>query len=275
MARKRLTQIFPWILPLRQWQRSKFFYWKMKWDKNIYSTMTIDEELPYLIYEDKFLLINQNSGMDIQYQYNKVHNLKIASGPMNGLIIRPGETFSFWQLVKGTGKDIPYKDGLILVDSKLVTTSGGGLCLLSNILFWGFIHSPLTIVERHTHNVKALPNPDKDKVEGVDATVAQGWKDLKVRNDTDKIIQIKFYFDDEYITLKLLSGLKINKKYEIKDATPTYISRKKKIFERINIVQKITDLSSMKSVEKLLYVNECEITYPLEKEIEIIEEESI
>lgn len=84
MARKRLTQLFPFLLPLRQWQRKKCCYLKMRLDKNHYADTISDELLPNKIFETSALMVNQSSGYDIQYQYNKVHNLKLAGKAIIG-----------------------------------------------------------------------------------------------------------------------------------------------------------------------------------------------
>ena len=47
------------------------------------------------------------------------------------------------------------------------------------------LHTPLTLTERHGHQVKDFPEPPSDAPLGVDATVAEGWLDLRVRNDTE------------------------------------------------------------------------------------------
>lgn len=88
MARKRLTQLFPFLLPLRQWQRKKCCYLKMRLDKNHYADTISDELLPNKIFETSALMVNQSSGYDIQYQYNKVHNLKLAGKAINKVLIR-------------------------------------------------------------------------------------------------------------------------------------------------------------------------------------------
>lgn len=72
-------------------------------------------------------MINENSGYDIKYQQNKVHNLKLAAATFHGLVIRPGQTFSFWRCARQADKKEPYKDGLILRDGKIVGEYGGGL----------------------------------------------------------------------------------------------------------------------------------------------------
>lgn len=46
MSRKRLTQIFPFLLPLRKWQRKKFFYFKMWLDGYRYAQKKSEKTLP-------------------------------------------------------------------------------------------------------------------------------------------------------------------------------------------------------------------------------------
>lgn len=98
----------------------------MRLDKNHYADTISDELLPNKIFETSALMVNQSSGYDIQYQYNKVHNLKLAGKAINKVLIRPKETFSFYWLVRNADKKEPYKDGLNLVDGKIIGSYGGG-----------------------------------------------------------------------------------------------------------------------------------------------------
>ncbi|MCM1054286.1 MAG: VanW family protein [Bacteroides sp.] len=112
MARKRLTQIFPFLLPLRLWQRKKCFYFKMRTDGVRRAESIFPDVLPYELYEYSCCMINRKSGFDIRYQYNKAHNLRLAGGKIDHILIRPGETFSFWWAARDADKKIPYRDGL-------------------------------------------------------------------------------------------------------------------------------------------------------------------
>ena len=114
MSRKRLTQVFPFLLPLRLWQRKKCYYLKMHLDKNRYAA-THAKPFPYELAADRSLLINEHTGADIRYQYNKVHNLRLASAAVNRVVIRPGETFSLWGLVRHADRDEKFMDGLCAV----------------------------------------------------------------------------------------------------------------------------------------------------------------
>lgn len=147
MSRKRLTQLFPWLLPLRKKQRLLCFYTGMSLDRNHYSSQQREILLPYQLFETSCPMYNSETGFDMIYQENKVFNLKLAAKTLDRLVICPGETFSFWKLVRYADKHTPYKDGLVVSDGKLQTLPGGGLCQMSNLLFWLFLHTPLKIVD--------------------------------------------------------------------------------------------------------------------------------
>ena len=83
MSRKRLTQVFPFLLPLRKWQRKKLFYLKMQLDGRRYAKKKSDQLLPNVVFETSSLMLNENSGFDMKYQINKVHNLKLAAKTIN------------------------------------------------------------------------------------------------------------------------------------------------------------------------------------------------
>ncbi len=276
MARKRITEIFPFIIPLRAWQRNQFYLLGLHFDHNHYAKKQGDL-LPYEVSSTKTLMVNEHSGYDIVYQKNKIDNLKIASHSMKNLLIYPGEIFSFAQMLEKSRRcerrhGRKFKDGLILINGKIVPQKGGGLCHLSNMLYYLFLMSPLTVLERHGHKVKSLPNPDKDALEGIDATINSGWKDLKVRNDTNYTFQIVIDFDDEYMYGKILANEPFDLQYEIINENFCYLKKQDKIYEHVEVVRITTNRKNKEetSCEKL-YDEEVEVTYELPKDITIKE----
>ena len=272
MPRKSLTQRFPFLLPLRKWQRKKCFYLKMHFDKNKYAKERAAELLPHAVYDSSSLLLNESSGFDMKFQRNKVHNLKLAAKTLDGILILPGETFSFWQLVRWADRQEPYKDGLVSVNGKITGSYGGGLCQLSNLLFWLFLHTPLTILERHGHTVQSFPSTTKELPEGTDATVSEGWLDLKVRNDTDNTFQIILRFDEEYMYGKILSQNPVETTYTVINSSVTYSKQDGKNYQLASVSRIEEDRKSGRKTEKELYVNRCEIAYelPVNKSIAVI-----
>lgn len=274
MSRKRLTQMFPFLLPLRRWQKKQCCYHRMKLDGNQYASRISKECLPEVVFETSSRMVNENSGFDIQFQYNKVHNLKLAAKTMDKLVIAPKETFSFFWLVRHADRDTPYKDGLNFVNGQIAGTYGGGLCQLSNMLFWMFLHTPMTIVERHGHDVESFPPATADLPCGTDATVSQGWLDLKVRNDTDNMFQLEIRFDDRYMYGRILSQSPINTAYAVFNSSVSYVKRKEKIFQIAVVCREETNRETGEQTIRELYTNECEIAYSLPDDVKIITQES-
>lgn len=267
MARKRLTERFPWLLPLRRRQRKACFYLKMALDGNRYARAQSGERLPCLLFETRCPMINPDTGFDLRYQENKVYNLKLAAEKLDGLLIAPGETFSFYQAVRGADRARPYKEGLVELNGKLTTEYGGGLCMMSNLLFWTLLHTDLTVTERHGHREKDFPEPESDAVRGTDAAVAEGWLDLKLRNDTALTYQIGVAFDEGYIIGRVYAGPEADTRYQVLNGPVRYRWERGEIFELAPVLRRGTDGS-----EKELYVNHCRIGYPLPAGTEIEEE---
>ena len=274
LKRKRITQVFPFLLPLRVAQRKALFYTGMRLDGHAYAKTIRDELLPYKLFSAANGLYNTNTVFDMVYQENKVFNLKIAAKTLHGLLIKPGETFSFWQTVRHADKDTPYKEGLTVTNGKLDTTLGGGLCQMSNLLFWVFLNSPLTIVERHTHKVKDFPTMRNTEPEGVDATITEGWLDLKVKNETDITLQIGLAFDSATITGSLFTDKAIPFLYEIEGKDLSYFRKNGKVYQKISVYRRETAFDTREVIsENLLYENLCEIDYQLPEGTEVVDQD--
>lgn len=271
MPRKRVTQKYPFLIPLRKWQRKRLFYLKMAFDKNRYSKHRFEDLLPHTIFETKSLLLNENSGFDMKYQHNKVHNLRLAASTIDRIVIAPNETFSFWQLVRNADRHERYLDGLTLVNGKIIGSYGGGLCQLSNMLFWMFLHSPLTVIERHGHAVESFPSTTDALPCGTDATINEGWLDLKVRNETSQTFQIGIHFDNAYMYGQLLSNEPSAIEYRLYNSAVYYFRKTEKIYQQATVCRAELNKQSRVKTEKELYVNRCEIGYPLPNNISIEE----
>ena len=91
-------------------------------------------------------------------QENKIINLKLAAPRIHGILIRPGEVFSYWKLIGNPSRRKGYVDGMILRNGTFAAGTGGGLCQLSNLIFWMTLHTPLTVIERHRHGYDVFPD---------------------------------------------------------------------------------------------------------------------
>lgn len=241
MQRRRLTQIFPILLPLRVKQRIFFYKINMKFDKHVYSKCIDTMVLPKRIFKHKSILIREFNNVNIHLQKNKITNLKIAASKISGIIIKPQEVFSFWNSVGNLSYSKGYKDGVFLSDGAIKIACGGGLCQLSNLLFWMFLHTPLQVIERYRHSVDPFPDCGRVIPFGTGATLVQGWKDLKIKNTTHLIWQINIWFDETYIYGEVRANDYPEYSYHIEEKNHHFTKKKDGIYRKNQIYRKVID----------------------------------
>lgn len=203
MTRKRLTEVFPALLPLRIRQKEFVYYTKMKTDSNTYTSLK-GEYLSEEVASIRKDIINENSGFDIKYQFNKLHNLNLLKDALDGLFILPNEVFSFNLTLRQSVDPKQFKEGLIVVNGKMESSLGGGICQMSNNLYEAVLMSPLTVLERHAHASDYFSH-HPDDILGLDATVHSGWLDLKIKNNTKELYQFKVNIIDSILCISILS----------------------------------------------------------------------
>lgn len=146
--------------------------------------------LPYLQFAHATPLMRQLRGEEMEWQKNKVTNLKLAAARLDGIILRPGETFSYWKLIGKPTARKGYREGMVLFLGQIGSDVGGGLCQLSNLIFWMTLHTPLTVVERYRHSHDVFPDSNRTQPFGSGATCAYPHRDLMIRNDTAQPFQL-------------------------------------------------------------------------------------
>ena len=146
--------------------------------------------LPYIQTSHATPLYRHLRGEEMELQKNKVVNLQLAAARLNGVVLRPGETFSYWRLIGKPSRKKGYREGLVLFLGRIGSDVGGGLCQLSNLIFWMTLHTPLTVVERYRHSHDVFPDSNRTQPFGSGATCAYPHRDLMIRNDTDQSYQL-------------------------------------------------------------------------------------
>lgn len=113
----------------------------------------------------------------------KLHNMGIAVRAIDGLVLEPGEIFSFWRIVGRPIGRRGFHSGPTFENGQVVSSFGGGLCQISGLLFNLALESGCEILERHSHSLDAYGERRYLPL-GRDATVAWLSKDLAFRNTT-------------------------------------------------------------------------------------------
>ena len=146
---------------------------------------------PHLHFRHRTPLLRKLKDVDMQYQYNKITNLRLAAAHLDGVVLRPGETFSYWRLIGHPTRRKGYLDGIVLFCGTFRPGVGGGLCQLSNLIFWMTLHTPLTVVERYRHSYDVFPDSGRTQPFGSGATCVYPYRDLMIRNDTQDTYQMR------------------------------------------------------------------------------------
>lgn len=156
-------------------------------------------QLPIQVFEHQSPLFRQLQNVDMWMQRNKVTNLKIAISHMNGLILQPGETFSYWKLIGKPTKRQGYQDGMVLFSGSFKAGVGGGLCQLSNLIYWMTLHTPLTVTERFRHSYDVFPDANRTQPFGSGATCVYNYRDLQICNHTDQPYQLDLKLTEDLL----------------------------------------------------------------------------
>jgi len=160
---------------------------------------TYAPSLKYVHTSHKTLLLRPLKDLDMKYQYNKITNLRIAAKNLNGIVIHPGEIFSYWNLIGNPTKGKGYLEGMVLQSGQVAVGIGGGLCQLSNLIYWMALHTPLTVIERHRHGYDVFPDADRTQPFGSGATCCYPHVDLMLQNNTPFTFQLTVQVGEKFL----------------------------------------------------------------------------
>lgn len=125
---------------------------------------------------------------------SRIYNVNLAATRVNGILIAPGEIFSFAKAVGDVSYLTGYKQAYVIENGKTVLGDGGGVCQVSTTLFRAALNAGLPIVERYAHAYR-VGYYEEDSPPGIDATVYVPTVDLKFKNDTGHYILIQSIVD--------------------------------------------------------------------------------
>lgn len=180
-----------------------------------YARTKMEERLPHVVAAHQTPLLRQLRNVDMWLQHNKVRNLSIAVRQLDGVVVRPGETFSFWRLVGNPTRRKGYVEGMNLFCGNVTTGVGGGLCQLTNLIYWMTLHTPLTVTERHRHSYDVFPDANRTQPFGSGATCAYNYLDLQIKNETTQDYQLEVFLTDTHLAGAWRSSQPATRRYEV------------------------------------------------------------
>jgi vancomycin resistance protein VanW len=171
--------------------------------------------LPCIAFRHQTPLIRKLKDVDMWLQYNKINNLRLAVNKINGILIKPGETFSYWRLIGRPTRRKGYKEGMVLFYGDYRAGTGGGLCQLSNLIYWMTLHTPLKVTERWRHSYDVFPDVERTQPFGSGATCSYNYLDLQIYNHTKEAYQLHLYLTEKYLVGEWRTVKPPRHKYEV------------------------------------------------------------
>ena len=221
-----------------------------------------EKELPNIVKSHSSVLVRKLNGVDIKLQENKVTNIELACKKVNGIIIHPGETFSYWKTVgKATEKE-GYKEGLVISRGRLISGYGGGLCQMANMIHWLVLNSPLTVTELHHHSDALFPDERRTVPFGTGTSVYYNNVDYRFKNTTDCDVQILVWVDDGYLCGELRSEKVYPCRYRLVEEDHHFAKEGDKYYRISKVYRIVTDRQTNEQVAKeLILDNHSEVMY--------------
>ena len=209
-----------------------------------------DERLPHVVKTHASILIRRLEGVDLTLQKNKVTNLRLAGETINGLLIRPGETFSFWRTVGRPSAKKGYLEGLVIGGGKVGSGVGGGLCQMGNLIHWMVLHSPLTVTELHHHSDALFPDERRRVPFGTGTSVLYNSVDYRFRNDTDQTVQLCVRIEGDELCGELRSERPFPQTYRLAEENH-HFQKEGDCYYRVSQVYRfVTDAATGETLKK-------------------------
>ena len=214
------------------------------------------DNFKYIWKGDTKILLRKLHGVDMQLQKNKVINLKLACKKIDGIIINPGEEFSFWNLVGNATKKKGYVEGLVISNSQMKTGIGGGLCQLANMIHWLVLHTPLTVTELHHHSDALFPDVKRRVPFGTGTSISYKALDYRFKNTTDHPVQVRVWLDETFLYGEIRCDVDLNEKYKLVEEDNYYAKDNDGLFYRNSKVYRIiTNKETKQEIKKELILN--------------------
>lgn len=113
-------------------------------------------------------------------------NIGHSSAPFNNMILMPGEEISFNDTTGPRSRQNGYREAPVIVNGELTPGVGGGVCQTSSTLYNALLLADVKVTQRSPHSIAQAYVP-----KGRDGAVADGYLDLKFKNDYDFPIYLK------------------------------------------------------------------------------------
>ena len=262
--RRTVSSLHPALYDLRVWQKSLARRGRDFASRADFARDIEPENLPFVVKRHQSLLRRKLGNADPILQENKVTNLEIARQTFDGILIRPGQTFSFWRQVGDASAQKGYLEGLKLSRGEVKTGVGGGLCQLGNLLLWMAWHTPLIVAERHHHSFDPFPDSGRTVPFGSGASLFFPYLDLRFHNPTPRTFQLKVWLEAEHLKGFIACDAEPDESFHVVERNHRFVRQENANYRQNEIWRRVNNRRSGDLVrEELLVSNFALVKYEL------------
>lgn len=265
MARKLFCEISPFTYYLSSQKEILRRRLQNRRMRGVFARQKQQEKLPVCVYKHASLIRRRLGDVDMQLQENKAVNLALAAPKVNGVLIRPGEVFSFWELVGDLTKAAGYREGLVIARGRPSRGIGGGMCQFTNLIHWMVLHTDLVITEHHHHDgVDLFPDYGRVIPFGTGTSILYNYLDYRFRNDTPHTWQLITYVDGEYLRGELRCSARPARARHIQCRNEEFVTEADGVWRNNEIWRVTVDArTGARLSEELLRKNHARLAYQL------------
>lgn len=115
---------------------------------------------------------------------NRRTNIAVGASKLDGIIIAPGEEFSFNYLLGEIEPENGFVEGKVIFGGRTVAGLGGGICQVSTTVFRAAFEGGFAITERNSHGYRVGYYELNSAPPGLDAAIWQPERDFRFQNNT-------------------------------------------------------------------------------------------
>ena len=223
----------------------------------------VETLLPISIYKHNSLIRRQLGNVDMQLQENKAVNLALAAPKMNGILIKPGQIFSFWHLVGDASEKRGYKEGLTITLGHPSKGIGGGMCQLTNLIHWIVLHTELTVTELHHHDqIDLFPDFNRQVPFGTGTSILYNYLDYRFENHTDITYQLLVHVTEKYLCGEIRADKPQKNTYHIKTQNEFFSKEPDGVYRNGEVLRITVDTNTGNYTDtQLLRKNHAKVAY--------------
>lgn len=265
MSRRLFCQLGPWAYWLSAWKGRALRWGSDALSGQKFAHERTPEPLAERVVRHGSLIRRRLGNVDMALQENKTVNLALAAPRVSGILIRPGEVFSFWRLVGRPSAARGFREGLTISAGRAERGVGGGMCQFTNLIHWMVLHTPLTIVEHHHHDgMDLFPDFNRQIPFGTGTSIYYNYLDYRFRNDTDATYQLLVWVDGEYLRGELRSDRPQRYRYHIRAEGEGFVREGETVYRVGRVWRETVDPATGDRVEReLLRENHARVLYDI------------